>query len=669
MRGKTIAAALGLAALSAYAADTAPAADSANVTVPPQAVATAAEAPRKLSTMDFFKHPDIGAAKISPGGKYLAMLIPQGTESKLGIVELASMKPVQAYTLKYGDFIYDFHWVNDRQVVWETARREGALSRPYLTGHLMIGHADKSKVYELNYPEFYGDRVRDSDDTILVTYDGRIFRENVNTQRESKIAETAYRSFLFLSDHSGKVRMVSGEKEGDAVTDIWDDAKGGWKEFRRSKDGDGQIQPLAFAADDHHIYVSSNTEASTIGIYQIEPQTGESKLLFRDEAVDLDHILYDPVTDEPAGVLYFPDFPAYRFFDPQSAIAQTYAGLQQAFPHSTVMLTSASDDGQFGVVSVGSDTTPTEYYLLNLKSHHISWLFSSMPWMDPEQMSPMTPFVLKARDGLQLRGYLTLPKGAGEKNLPLVVLPHGGPMAFRDQWEFDPEVQFLAYHGYAVLQLNFRGSGGYGREFEQMSYRHWGTTMQDDLTDATHWAIQEGIADPRRICIYGASYGGYAALMGAVREPDLYRCAIGFAGAYDLKLQRADSDTAETDEGRAYLRRALGTDEAELKARSPVFNVDKIKADVLLVHGRDDTRVPYDNLTEMSAALDKAGKHYETLAKRGEGHGFYEEANLVEFHDRLAAFLDRNIGAGRPAAPTVAATPQVQAQAVGSAKP
>jgi dipeptidyl aminopeptidase/acylaminoacyl peptidase len=259
-------------------------------------------------------------------------------------------------------------------------------------------------------------------------------------------------------------------------------------------------------------------------------------------------------------------------------------------------------------------------------------------------MRPKEPFTLKARDGVELHGYITRPSGEGPH--ALVVLPHGGPHGFRDYWDYDWEVQLLANRGYAVLQVNFRGSGGYGEAFQSRGYTEWGARMQDDVTDATRWAIDQKIAQPDRICIYGASYGGYAALQGAVREPALYRCAIGYAGVYDLELMRSSGDIPRSRIGRALLQRALGNDLERLRAQSPANHADKIQVPVLLIHGKEDRRADFEQAKRMKAGLDKNGKRFEWMALGREGHGVYDEETRSEVYGRIVGFLDQHLKAG-----------------------
>jgi dipeptidyl aminopeptidase/acylaminoacyl peptidase len=248
------------------------------------------------------------------------------------------------------------------------------------------------------------------------------------------------------------------------------------------------------------------------------------------------------------------------------------------------------------------------------------------------------------RDGLKVEAFLTLPNNSNGKNLPLIVNPHGGPFGVHDTWGFNPDVQMLANRGYAVLQVNFRGSSNYGRAFRISGFKQWGGTMQDDLTDATKWAIKSGIANPNRICIYGASYGGYAALMGVAKEPDLYRCAIGNVGVYDMKMMYGRGDIQDDESGENFLRVSLG--ENNLDAISPTKLASRIKVPVLLTAGREDERAPPEHTEAMARALEQLGKPVEMKIYTGEGHGNYLQENKLDFANRVLNFLDKHIGPG-----------------------
>jgi len=245
---------------------------------------------------------------------------------------------------------------------------------------------------------------------------------------------------------------------------------------------------------------------------------------------------------------------------------------------------------------------------------------------------------------LKINGLLTLPNHLKEGDkVPLVVHPHGGPHGVRDDWQYNSDVQFLAHNGYGVLQVNFRGSGGYGDSFERAGHGEWGRKMQSDISDATRWAIDQGITNKDSICIYGASYGGYAALMG-VATTDLYQCAIGYAGVYDLELMRKKGDIKDAKQGLKYLDAVIGTDSVSLRQHSPVHLAENIKVPVFLIHGAKDERVPIAHAKALKKKLDKYNKTYEWLVEDKEYHGFYIEDNRVKLYEKLLAFLNKNIG-------------------------
>jgi dipeptidyl aminopeptidase/acylaminoacyl peptidase len=264
-------------------------------------------------------------------------------------------------------------------------------------------------------------------------------------------------------------------------------------------------------------------------------------------------------------------------------------------------------------------------------------------WIDPAKGAPTRGVSFEARDGLTLHGYLTLPPGADPSTpRPMVLLPHGGPYGIYDRWGFDEEVQILARAGYAVLQVNYRGSGNYGRAFKLAGAGEWGRKMQDDLTDATRWAIERKIADPARICVYGASYGAYAALMGVAREPDLYRCAAGYVGVYDMVKMHKD-DSGDSRSSRNWALDWLGPRE-NMAEISPTGMAARIKVPVFMAAGGKDQRTPIEHTERMEKALKAAGVPVETLYYPNEGHGFYVEAHRREFYTRLLAFLSRHLG-------------------------
>jgi dipeptidyl aminopeptidase/acylaminoacyl peptidase len=346
---------------------------------------------------------------------------------------------------------------------------------------------------------------------------------------------------------------------------------------------------------------------------------------------------------EPIGAAFGAGVPQIRFFDGTHPHAVLLRELQDAFPGEIARVTSASRDGRTALVTVTSDREPGRFYVLDTASGDLKLLARSRPWLDRESLSETRPVSLQARDGVTLHGYLTLPRSAGGAAAPLVLFPHGGPFGVEDTWGFHEETQMLAARGYAVLRVNFRGSGGRGRDFMERGYRQWGGAMQDDLTDATRWAASQAGVDGARICAWGESYGGYAALMGAIREPELYRCVIGMAGPYDLPTMYRWGDTQRSTWGKGFLETTLGTDQTALLAHSPSRLADRLKAAVMIVQGGRDPRVSPQHAREMKAAMEAAGKPFEGYFPPNETHGFFADKSRREYYARVLDFLDRHL--------------------------
>jgi dipeptidyl aminopeptidase/acylaminoacyl peptidase len=472
-----------------------------------------------------------------------------------------------------------------------------------------------------------------------------VFTLDVFSGTKRKLGLVPLANASVLADAKGEARFAVGADERSQLSVSWKpDPKGRWEQFALPDFNDEPVTPRMFSEDNQQVYLTGvrNNESSS-ALYKLELSSRSVTKVFGVEGADVSSLVTDLAGRRIVGVVTDMDKPQVHWLDEQDLTAKLHRTLGKAFPGQVVSVVSTSNDGQRAIVFVHSDVNPGDYYLFDTHLMNADHLFSASRWIDPARMHGKEPFVMQARDGLELHGYLTRPGNAGP--YPMVVLPHGGPHAVRDDWNYDWEVQLLANRGYAVLQLNFRGSGGFGTTFESSGYREWGAKMQDDITDATRWAIDKKFALPDRICIFGASYGGYAALMGAVREPGLYRCAIGYAGVYDLELMLSSGDVRRSRSGRAYLDKALGSDAADLHSRSPVFNVEKIRIPVLLIHGKEDWRADFKQAKEMKAALDANHKEYEWMALSREGHGVYDEETRREVYERILEFLDRNLQA------------------------
>ena len=331
-----------------------------------------------------------------------------------------------------------------------------------------------------------------------------------------------------------------------------------------------------------------------------------------------------------------------KFLDPQTE--ELFKKVRKHLPKDEISITSPNKNEDIFIVRRFSDRSLGTYYLYEAASDKLTKLADISPWLKEEEMCEMKPITYPSRDGLTINGYLTLPDGAAPKNLPVVVNPHGGPWA-RDSWRFNPEVQFLANRGFAVLQMNFRGSTGYGRKFWEASFKQWGKKMQDDITDGVLWLIKQGIADPKRVAIYGGSYGGYATLAGVTFTPDLYACAVDYVGVSNLfTFMKTIPPYWKPLLEMVY--EMVGNPEKDkelLESASPVFHVDKIKVPLFVAQGANDPRVNINESNQIVEALKKRGVPVEYMVKDNEGHGFRNEENRFDFYEAMEKFLTKHL--------------------------
>jgi len=637
-----------------------------------------ADAKAPVAIEDFVKQPEFAEMQISPSGKYLAVKVPFEDTTVVFVIDRESKQRTATIRAAGENVIDQFWWVNDTRLVASVAEQLGGVDKPQPNGELYAINADGSgsmqlfgyrangnaggshikKGGEKRYASaFVIDTIAGDDKNILVqTFDWRNSEKappsvemlDVYTGKTRRVGVGPKMNASFVADHRGQVRAsLAPDDDLNDVMYVRSGEGADWRVFNDPKTSKATISPLMFARDNKHVYATVTRANQPDALYRIDLESGAKELLYAGDA-DPGTLLVTPDHQDAYGVVTLDGKVGVHVFDPASQWGKLALSVQQAFPGQVAIFGTFANDGKAGLVHVFSDRNPGDYYLFDTEKKNADYLGSARKWIEPERMAAMQPIQFKARDGLQIHGYLTLPPGSDGKNLPLIVNPHGGPHGIRDVWGFNGEVQLLASRGYAVLQVNYRGSGGYGADFLHAGYRQWGLRMQDDLTDATNWAVQQGYADPKRLAIYGASYGGYAALEGVIREPDLYRCSVGYVGVYDLGLMYKDGDTHHFLSGRRYLEMVLGTDSADLRARSPAFNADKIKVPLMLVAGGRDQRVPIAQADALRDALDKRKYSYDWLLKDKEGHGFYRTDNKVELYTKMLAFLDANTQA-RPA--------------------
>ena len=632
----------------------------------------AASVPASVDVDRFLKRDTYGEVKISPTGAYYAITVVLPDRTVLWIQRRSDGKVTAKATGGPHSEVADFWWVNNERLVIAWAKKDGSLEAPLATGELfglnadasgarqLIGHFDSS--VQGDFVTFFSsnglqlakliDPLPRDDEHILVaisTYEfdpvTRVVRMDVNSGATTQVASAPLHRAGFATDAGGMVRFAEGEDAANYSELLYRaDDKSPWRTINDEKTSHHVEWPKGFSADGKTAYLEVEQETGPDAIDAFDTATGNRREVLRDKVVDPESILYSGIDRVPVGASFMAEQRHTAFFDEHSADAIAQRSLEAAFPGQSVTVTSRTADGQLELVQVGSDTNPGDFYLFNRQTKAAEGVFSRRAWLEPKQMAPTRSVEVSARDGLTLHGYLTLPKGASS-GLPMVVLPHGGPFDISDHWDFDEEVQMLAEAGYAVLRINYRGSGNYGRAFRLSGAKEWGARMQDDVTDATRWAIAQKLADPKRICIYGGSYGGYAALMGLAREPDLYQCGVGYAGVYDLPMMVRDNSSKA-----AYLRTWSSDWVGEpdtLAAVSPVNLAAKIGQPVFLAAGGKDYRAPIEHTHRMEKALVAAGAAPETLYFPTEGHGFYTDEHKHAFYVKLLDFLSRNIGGAK----------------------
>ena len=621
----------------------------------------------------FIKHAEYSAAKISPNGKFLAMTVEEQGQYLLVVLDISGMKIVNTVRLPENKSVQEFQWAGPERLVFNASQNVGSYARPFLTGEWFAVNADGSKGVPLIAYNTGSSRIETSrqvsyqdqytllaalpkdEKQILMTVSNSTSTSVVSVDTDSgqrrlitRIAQPNCEFALDVSDAPILAVCADPGEKGDRYevnTSLYkQDSEGRWTLLSASK-ADGQRLSVLGTAADGRVYALADDLVHPAAFGYLDPANGHFKKVFQDPVAEPDHYIVSSDGRTILAVVTAAGVPRVEMVEGASPDTSLYASLANSFPGQLVDMTSATLDGRRIIVSVSSDRNPGELYLFDRDSGKARFLIRSRMQLDPKRMSSVKAIEFKSRDGMTLHGYLTVPNGSNGKGLPMIVNPHGGPTGPRDSWGFNWEAQLLASRGYLVLQVNYRGSGGYGQAFQDASYGQWAKGIMNDVLDATHWAIDQGYADKDRICIYGGSFGGYASLMAPAREPSLFRCAFGYVGLYDAQIQLKKSDTSKSETGRRYLERALGATREEQDAMSPINHVGDIKLPVYLAAGARDPRCPPEHTEAMYKALTDAGNKPEGLMiEPGEMHGYYKEEHNLKLYTEMLDFFDRHIG-------------------------
>ncbi len=668
---------LGGAALVAAFACVLPA--KADTPAPAQAAAAAP------SIASFFANSPFGGAMLSPDARFLAVRSgAPGKRDFLAVIDLAnnSAKVVASYA---DADVGEVRWINNERLVFTTQEKNvGPGNKRYAPG-LYAVNRDGDKFVELadrtgRYSNL-GTRTqrkilpwhtyllgqsgpRDSD-YIYVT------SANFDTAGEVRSLDLLRLNTLtgftqtvprpgnvqgWMLDHKGEPRLASSLDKDTVTLHYREPASGAWRvlaSYPAFGDGSKALQPLGFTPEGNLYVLARSGGRDTTAVHLFDIATGkiDSQPLVVTAGFDFDGALVVN-RDKVLGMSFRTDAISNEWFDPRMKALQVE--LDKLLPTTINLVTvPAKSDSPWVLVRSYSDVVPSIYSLYNMQTRQLNRIAEVKPDIKPSQMGRQQFVRYKARDGLEIPALLTLPPGGAKKNLPMVVLVHGGPYVRGASWGWNPQSQFLASRGYAVLEPEFRGSQGFGLRHFKAGFKQWGLAMQDDLADGVRWAVGQGIADGARVCIAGASYGGYATLMGLAKDPGLYKCGINWIGVTDIKLLynggwTFTNDTS--DEFKAYgMPEMVGDpvkDAAQLDATSPLRQAARITQPVLLAYGGVDRRVPINHGTEFRNALQKTNTQVEWVEYPEEGHGWSLEKNNVDFWGRVERFLDKHIGAG-----------------------
>ncbi|HLG17026.1 MAG TPA: S9 family peptidase [Blastocatellia bacterium] len=618
-----------------------PVAASAQKKAPPK------HAPAALIPMkDFFRNPEKTAFTLSPSGEYLAFMQPWEKRLNVFVQKMGSETAVRVTGATERD-IAGYAWKGNNRIVFVQDKGGDENYRLYAVG------IDGSNLKDLTPFEKVRaqiiDDLEENDNEILVGLNKRIpqvfdvYRVNVNTGDMQMIAENPGNITGWQTDWDGKLR-IAVKTDGVNNTLLYRKTEADKFEPVLTTSFKETAAPLFFTFDNRYVYMATNIgrDKTAIVRYDIENKK-EMEKIFEHPEVDVANLLSSKKRKVITGTSYTTEKSHYRFFDKTREALQR--DLERRLPGYEVRVAGFNKEEDKCLVRTFSDRSLGAYYFYDLKTKAFKKLADVSPWLKEDELASMKPISYQSRDGLTIHGYLTLPKGVTPKNLPVVVNPHGGPW-YRDAWTYNPEVQFLANRGYAVLQVNFRGSTGYGRKFWEASFKQWGKTMQDDISDGVKWLIKQGTADPKRVGIYGGSYGGYATLAGLTFTPELYACGVDYVGVANL-FTFMKSIPPYWKPFLDMFYEMVGNpekDQALLREASPVFHVDKIKAPLLIAQGQNDPRVNKNESDQMVAALKARGIDVPYMVKSNEGHGFANEENRFDFYRAMEEFLGKHLG-------------------------
>jgi dipeptidyl aminopeptidase/acylaminoacyl peptidase len=599
-----------------------------------------------VAVEEFFKDPQRAGYRISPNGEMIIYRAPHKGRLNVFFQKLGdtTATPLTEETERS---IYNAEWESDDRIIY--VKDIGGDENTHILsvkpdGSGLVDHTPFEKVQASVV-----DILEDKPNELLIQHNKRnpevfdVYLLNTATGESKMVAENPGNISGWVTDHDGKIRAAVTTDGVNASVLYRETEKDKWKIILTTSFKE-TVTPVTFTFDNKNLFALSNLGRDKIALVEFDPKTAkEIKVIYENPDVDVNGFDYSKKRKVITNVNYETDKNQRHVVDEETKaiLDKIQAQLSADYQFFIARKNKAEDKL---LVFANSDRYFGGYYFYDVTEDKLTKLADFKPWLKEENMAKMQPVTYTSRDGKSIQGYLTLPKGINPKNLPVVINPHGGPWA-RDGWGFNPEVQFLANRGYAVLQMNFRGSTGYGRKFWEASFKQWGQTMQDDITDGVKWLIKEGVADSSRVAIYGASYGGYATLSGITKTPELYSCAVDYVGVSSL-FTFMNTIPPYWEQYRGMLHEMVGnpaTDSVMMANSSPLNNIDKIKCPLLVAQGANDPRVKKSESDQMVEALRKKGLPVEYIVKDNEGHGFYNQENQFEFYGAMEKFFETHL--------------------------
>jgi dipeptidyl aminopeptidase/acylaminoacyl peptidase len=606
--------------------------------------------PPRIPLKDFFDNPKYASAEISPDGSRIAFLAPEGTRLNIWVCKAGA--PLDTATLITHEKmrgIFSFTWSRDGRWILYSHDSNGDENF-----HIFRADPEKPDAAALDLTPAVGSRAdfialaKDDPGHVMVSWNQRdhhyfdAYRIEIATGKADMVAQNPGDVDSWATDIHGRVLAAAAVlKNTQTEIRARPDEASPFKVLA-DYDDDDQATVRAFDPDDTYLWVTTALGSDTAHLAKLSLTTGKETVIDQDPEYDVDAPVISDVTHQLMGVGYNKERYTYKAFDPQfqkdlDALAKVHDG--------DIQFVNSTADERKWVVSFNSPTDPGVTYLYDRDTGKAQFIFRPRPWLTPDILADRKPVTIMSRDGLKLHCYLTLPKGVTPHNLPAVQVVHGGPW-LRIGWGYDAEAEFLANRGFAVLQINYRGSAGFGKKFLNAGDKEWGGKMTDDMVDATNWLIDQGIADKKRFGIYGGSYGGYATLAALAFRPGVFACGVDYVGISNL-LTFMNTMPAYWDDARPVMYKRVGNPITEvefMKSRSPLYSADKIVAPLFIAQGYNDPRVNHAEAEQIVAALQKQGKPVVYMVKMDEGHGFRNPENRLDFYGKMEAFLEQYLG-------------------------